>query len=108
MLTVVARALLGFGLPLAVPVAWIVVMSDRNAVGGMKGGALAQAIWLIIFFGAPIAGYAFVARPFGRWRDLDRSTWWFCIGLSAVYWLIYIPMILVWLSVFAIGRAGGI
>jgi hypothetical protein len=108
MLKEFASAGFAFMLPLALPVAWLELMFDQNARSGMKGGAIGRVVWMIIFFGSPVAGYAFIARPFGRWRDLDRRTWLFCVGLSTVYWVVYVPMLLWWLAVYAVGRAGGI
>ena len=75
-----------------------------------EGNTLPPSSILLPFLGlaAPFLGYAFIARPFGRWRDFERWTLLLVIGLSVVYWTIYGLVLLYWLEILFLGLSGGI
>jgi len=99
-----AGAFLGFGLP---PMIWFgsarLLLSPAGTRGGEAGAHLVQ----VALVAAPLLRFAFLARPFGRWKDLDRSTRWFCTALAAIYWPMYIPVLYVIWVMFAVGWGGG-
>ena len=108
MLKVLVAAALGFGLPPAILFGGAALLTDPTANGGIRGGVIGQVTWVALLLAAPFVGYLFIARPFGHWRDFDRGTLLFAIGLSALYWTIYTPLLLYWLMMIAVGWSGGI
>ena len=102
----VAFAVLAFLTPVVLWFGGVAAVADPKAVGGTKLGL--QGAWTAVYFAAPFIGYTFIALPVRRWRSLDRSTRALLVGMSVLYWLIYIPALYRIFIDYAMGRAGGI
>jgi hypothetical protein len=45
----------------------------------------------VLFLALPVVAYAFIAHPFGFWRDFEPPTIRLCVLLTIAYWFIYLP-----------------
>ena len=103
----VARVLLAAVLAFVLPPA-IFAVGDFILIHRAPGGPFGNHLFQVAVFVAPFASFAFLARPFGRWVDLDASARRLCVILAAAYWSIYTPLLLYWLLVTALSWTGGI
>lgn len=98
----IAFAALGFVVPVVLCFGWVAVAT--------RGGEIRtnmNTIGSILIWSAPVIGYAFISHPLWRWAELDRSAKRLCVGMSGLYWLLYIPALYVCFVVYALGRFGG-
>ena len=93
-----AAVIAGFAL---LPIGWF-GSTRLSTTGG-------NAQWLMVsLLVVPVAGYRLLLFGLPRWRSADRGDRLLIVSMSAIFWLVYVPIMLVWILVDALGLAGGI
>jgi len=103
----ICQAVLAFATPF---VLWfgLVMLMTVPKTGAVRGDSIVTALAPGLMIIAPFLGFSFIARSFRRWQGRDRSSKRLIIGMSCLYWLLYIPVLYAVWAVYAVGRAGGI